>query len=106
MIISMRRQRLFYTLIPVGLLILVTLTACKKRRAFKEENGQVPVDMQMVQAENDAAVTAVNVAVMDQYLLRGKSSGPVEAEDVFGTDKCGLKIDTTKLFSGIAFLNY
>src|SRR5687768_2738380 len=102
----MKTCKLFTGITIAGLLILIFLSACKKKRAYKEEDGQVPVDVTMLEAENDAALSSVNVAIMDHHLLRGRSSAQSSAQEALALEKCGLTVDTTKLFSGIVTLNY
>ena len=96
-------------LVPAILLfctaVVFFFTGCKKKRAFKEETGQVTVDNRTTQGENDEAIKDVNIVIMEQYLLRGKSA-IAQAPLTSTTSVCGIKLDTTGLMKGILTLNY
>lgn len=85
--------------------VLFVVVSCKKKRVFKEENGQAADDVRTVQAQNDEVAKDVNVAIMEQSLLRGKSASP-STESAFKTELCGVVIDTLSMYSGITRLNY
>jgi hypothetical protein len=94
-----------YAICAVLLLFLAGIQAgCKKKREFNGESGQSSVDARMVQGENDEVVKDVNIAIMEDFLLRGRSS--VQTSQVAGTSLCGVILDTTKVMSGIITLNY
>jgi hypothetical protein len=91
-------------------MLLWSFSACKKKQAFKNENGQVTVDNRVTQGENDEAIKDVNIVIMEQNVLRGKSSG-TQAPYTATTSICGVKLDTTGLLKGtgpggIIILNY
>jgi hypothetical protein len=84
---------------------VIFFAGCKKKRAFKEETGQVTVDNMTTQCENDEAVKDINIVILEQYLLRGKSASP-QAMMISTTSVCGVKLDTTGRPGGIITLNY
>lgn len=83
-------------------LFLIVVSSCKKKRAYKNENGQSAEDVRSVQSQNDEAMKDVNIALMEQPLLRGKST----SGGTFKTELCGVDIDTTDVYKGITRLNY
>ncbi len=80
----------------------IILSACKKRTAFKEEDGQVCVDVFNLRTENDAVLNDINSAIENQNLIRGKGLTTEQLMASF----CGLNMDTTKVLNGIITLNY
>lgn len=82
------------------LLILVSITACKKKKAFKEENAQTSVDVRMFHGQNDEALADINLAIMGQSLLRGRG------EETSLESICGLDLDTALVYKGILHLVY
>ena len=91
---------------PVLVLFLfVGITAgCKKKREFNSESAQSSVDARMAQGENDEGVKDVNIAIMEDFLLRGRESSL--GGQPAGTSLCGVTLDTTKVMSGILTLKY
>jgi hypothetical protein len=76
-------------------------SACKKKKAFKEEDGQAATDARMAQGQNDEAYKDINIAIMEQSLLRGKGTAGAG-----NTEICGVTIDTLEIFQGVIKLNY
>jgi len=90
------------------LLLLATslvFTACKKRKAFNDEDGQSSIDNRNVQSENDAAINDVNDVISNQPSLHGRSASPTGAQGVTG-NICGLSVDTAASVAGSVKLNY
>jgi hypothetical protein len=72
----------------------IMLVSCKKKKAFKDEDGQVTVDNRMTQGENDEAIKDINIVILEQSFLRGKSASPQTI--LTGTTSiCGINLDTT-----------
>lgn len=84
------------------LAILLIVSSCKKKKQFKEEDGQVSIDNRDAMAENDAATKDINDAVSKQSALRGKGASTSEVTE----EICGLTVDTTGLHLGTIKLNY
>ncbi len=101
----MNKNKLFCLAGFIALSMLLTFTACKKRKAFKEEDGQTSVDNKNVVGENDAAISDVNDVIGDQPLLHGRSSSTNATSGVTG-NACGLTIDTNGLSKGSVTLIY
>ncbi len=77
---------------------------CSKKREFNEESAQSTVDARMVQGESDEVIKDVNIAIMEDFLLRGRSLNQVM--QIAGTSLCGVILDTSKVLSGILTLQY
>jgi hypothetical protein len=101
----MRNRRLIPVLLMLAASLLLPFAGCKKKRAFKEETGQVTVDNRVTQGENDEAIKDVNIVILEQHLLRGKSAFP-QTILTSTTSICGVKLDTTLESKGIITLNY
>jgi len=90
---------------PVLLLFLTGIeTGCKKKKEFNQESAQSCVDARMVQGENDEVVKDINIAIMEDFLLRGR--GTSQPAQVAATSLCGVTLDTTKVTSGILTMLY
>jgi hypothetical protein len=85
------------------LIIVFIAGSCKKKKAFKEEDGQDTVDARMTQGQNDEAIKDANIAVMESALLRGKGTGVTGSST---TEICGATIDTFSLLQGSIKINY
>lgn len=92
--------------VVVLVLMLLVWAGCKKKRAFNEESGQATVDARMAQGENDEVVKDINIAIMEDFLLRGRLMGEAGGMGETATSICGVKLDTSKVSSGILVLNY
>jgi hypothetical protein len=93
--------------IKAGLLCIALfffISSCKKKRAFNEEDAQSTVDNRMAQGENDEALKDVEIAIMEQYLLRGRGTG--SPDSTTSSSLCGVAVDTTQILNGIVRLNY
>lgn len=89
--------------IIILLCTVLFMGACKKRRAFNDEDGQSSVDAISAAAANDEVMSDVNAAIGGQSLLRGKSS---EVNGSIFPLPCGLSIDTLNIIHGMVKLNY
>ncbi len=77
----MKTNKLILALAAVLMVSSVAFTSCKKKKAFKEENGQSSEDSRNVQTENDAAVNEINTEVGNVANLhgRGEASNGINA---------------------------
>lgn len=91
--------------IPMALIMLASVS-CKKRKDFKEEDGQDTFDARTVQGENDGAISDANTVLADQELLIGRPVSGQKLSKTMGIPICGLSVDTTSVTSGILFLNF
>lgn len=99
MTFNKRFVRFFVLLIP----LLLIVGSCKKKKAFKAEDGQSSVDARMLQGHNDEVISDINSVIMNQALIRGRNS---ELTGVMGKELCGVDIDTVDVYRGIVRLNY
>lgn len=88
----MNRTKHRYIVFFLLFLIISMITACKKKKAFKNENAQTSVDVRMFQGQNDAALSDINEAIMGQSLMRGRGTDWVETHQ---SVICGLDQDTS-----------
>ena len=93
----------FVKLLVLFLPVVFVLSSCKKKKAFKEENGQTAEDIRRVQVQCSEVVTDINITIMEQSLLRGKGLSETETA---ATQLCGVVVDTSSVFKGITRLNY
>lgn len=96
--------------ILLGLAALVlasglVFTSCKKKKAFKNEDGQASADTRTAQGENDAAVSDINDVISNQPLLHGRTNGTQGTNGIMG-NICGLSVDTNGAYMGSIKLNY
>ena len=89
--------------LSISFLLIITLSSCKKKKAFKDENAQISVDTRMFQGQTDQAMADINLAIMGQPLLRGRSS---ELSETTLEVICGLEQDTSLVYQGIFRLIY
>lgn len=93
----------FYTRVVLFCALLLFFTGgCKKKKAFNEENGQAAEDVRRTQEHNDEVVSDINIAIMEQPLLRGGPSSQPTKE----TELCGVNIDSAGIYMGVLELNY
>jgi hypothetical protein len=102
------KTKLFAALIIASAILTLGLTGCKKKKAFKEENGQTSEDSRTVQGENDAVMNDVNIEI-GKTSLRGKSVSANEAEAIkqalsIATD--AYTIDSADVANGSIKINY
>ncbi len=93
-------KRELFKILVLFLVLVFAVSGCKKRRAFKEEDGQSAVDVFNFGAANDAVLVDVNNAMAEQPLIRGKGTG------IQLLDTCGVEADTGSVYTGIIVLNY
>lgn len=98
-------KRIAITLSLFAFAALLTVTGCKKRKAFKNEDGQASADTRVAQGEDDAAISDVNQTISENILLNGKTSSPQTINGVLG-NICGLSVDTNGAYQGSIVLNY
>lgn len=82
-------------------------TACKKRKAFKNEDGEASSDSRNVITENEAAVNDINTEVGNNLKLHGRSSsGASSLQSALGISATGYMVDTTGAYLGTIKINY
>jgi hypothetical protein len=84
---------------------LLFMASCKKRQAFKNEDGQTSIDNRNVQSENDNAVSDINNVISNQPLMNGRTASPSNTNGVL-SNICGLVVDTTGAHLGTITLNF
>jgi len=99
------KNKLVYVLSLVVLSGSLVFTSCKKRKEFKNEDGQTSADNRTTQSENDNAINDANQAISDQPLLHGRTGPQNAIAGVMGTI-CGMTVDTNGLYMGKVTLNY
>lgn len=85
--------------------LALTFTSCKKRQAFKKEDGECTADSRTAQGENDQAVSDINDVVSNQPLMHGRTNGTNGTNGILG-NICGLTVDATNANIGSITLNY
>jgi hypothetical protein len=70
----MKTNKLFLTTAAFLVIGSLAFTSCKKKQAFKEEDGQSSVDNRNVQQETDAAITEINAEVGSVANLHGRGA--------------------------------
>ena len=101
----MKNSRPFYSFGLILLAAILTFSACKKRRAFNEEDGQTAIDNKNVMSENDAALSDVNDIISSRAMLSGRSSSTSGIMGITG-NACGLTIDSVDINQGSVKLVY
>jgi hypothetical protein len=102
----MKTTRLFYSLGLILLATILSFTACKKRKAFNDEDGQSSIDNKNAMSENDAAIGDVNDIISSRdYLSGGRSSGTSGVMGVTG-NACGMTLDSLDMNQGSVKLVY
>jgi len=105
----MKTKALLGSVLIAAMALTLGLTSCKKRKAFKNEDGQASADSRTVQGENDAAVSDINTVVGDNAMLHGRTSSPngINAlQSALGITATGYTIDTTGAYQGTIKINY
>jgi hypothetical protein len=103
----MKSNKLILSLSILAIAGSMVFTSCKKRKAFKEEDGQTSIDNRDVQSENDMAATDVN-DIVSTSALKGKGAGingTFDAKGVSG-NVTDATLDTTNISSGILVINF
>lgn len=102
-------KKIIYSLSIIALASGLAFTSCKKKKAFKDEDGQSSADNRSVQTENDAAVNDINTEVGNNALLHGRSvygSQSAAIQKALGINATGYTIDTTGAYQGTIKINY
>lgn len=96
--ITTGRSLLILLLVP-----FLFMSACKKKRAFNEEDAQDSVDVRSEMGEIDEVLKDLNTVISEQFLLRGR---PAKGITSSSTTVCGALVDTTRLTSGLVVITY
>jgi hypothetical protein len=109
----MKTKTILSSIMVAALALTLGLTGCKKKKAFKNEDGQSSSDNRNVQSENDAAVSDVNTELgKTSCPLYGRTtnaygtSGTNELYKVLGITAVPYVIDTNGASTGTIKLNY
>ena len=105
----MKKTNLIYSLSLVLIAFALTFTSCKKKKEFKNENGQASSDNRTVQSENDAAVNDINTEIGANNFLHGRTGAPSATNDLHSTLKItatGYTVDTVGAYLGTIKINY
>ena len=105
----MKKNKLIYSLSLLVLAGSLVFTSCKKKKAFKEEDGQTSADNKSVQSENDAAVNEINTEAGNNTLLHGRSSsaaGVNGLQALLGITALSYSVDTNGAHLGTIKINY
>jgi hypothetical protein len=100
----MKTKSIFYSLSALLLVGTLTFTGCKKKKAFKNEDGQSSEDNRTMQSENDAALSDIN-DVMASSSLKGKGANSYDAKGVTG-NVCGASLDSANVGNGVIQINF
>lgn len=101
----MNTKKFLLGLSALLLLSGLVFTSCKKKKAFKNEDGQASADTRTAQGENDAAVSDINDVMSNQPLMHGRTNGTSATNGIMG-NICGLSVDTNGAYQGTVLLNY
>jgi hypothetical protein len=103
----MKTNKLIYTLSLFLLIGSLSLTSCKKKKAFKEEDGQTSADNRSAQGELDGGVSDANSAIQADVALNGRMAGSDELQRAM-SGPCGTtySVDTTGKYMGSVTLVY
>jgi hypothetical protein len=99
------KKNLIYLALIFASILTLTLVGCKKKKAFKNEDGQASTDSRTAQGENDAAISDVNDVVSNQPLLHGRAADVQSTNGILG-NICGLTVDTNGAYVGTVQLNF
>jgi hypothetical protein len=108
----MKTTKLILTTATILMCGALVFTSCKKKKAFKEEDGQTTVDNRDVQTENDAANGDIN-DITSTSALQNKGTATFDAKGVTGNVQ-DVVLDTinvhstgsmTLTFNGTAYNN-
>lgn len=102
------KTRLFTLLITATAVLMLGVTGCKKKKEFKQENGQASEDSRTAQSENDAAMSDVNTEIV-KTSLKGKGTITDESAVIYkalGITTLPYTIDSTGINNGTIKINY
>ena len=102
---KMTTKKILLSLSVLMFISALTFTGCKKKKAFKNEDGQTSADTRTAQGENDAAVNDIHDVISNQPLLHGRVSGTQGTNGIMG-NICGLSVDTNGAYLGSVLLVY
>jgi hypothetical protein len=102
----MKSNKVVYALSLMILTGSLVFTSCKKRKEFKEENGQTSTDNRTAQSENDNAMNDANSVIYDQPMMHGRTGPSANVMGISSTTICGLTVDTNGIHLGKITLNY
>lgn len=102
----MKTKSLLFVISGALVASALTFTSCKKRKAFKDEDGQASTDNRTVQSENDAAINDVNAEVSNSAFLHGRTSGAASIKSALGITSAGYSVDTNGAHLGTIKINY
>jgi hypothetical protein len=102
---NMKTKHIFSVMTIIILSGFFFMTSCKKRQAFKNEDGQTSIDNRNVQSENDNTVSDINNVISNQPLMNGRTASPSSTNGVLN-NICGLVLDTTGAHIGTITLNF
>jgi hypothetical protein len=97
-------KKIIYSLSIVALASGLIFTSCKKKKAFKEEDGQSSEDNRSVQSENDAAMNDIN-DIVSSSSLKGKNAGAYSSSGITG-NVCGVTVDSVNINTGTILLGF
>lgn len=100
----MKKSKLIYSLSLVIMVAALIFTSCKKKKAFKEEDGQCSTDNRNVQTENDNANNDINKVISENNLLHGRTYAATSGSDfinkTLGINANPYTIDTNGAYMG------
>lgn len=97
-------KKIIYSLSIIALASGLMFTSCKKKKAFKEEDGQSSTDNRNVQTENDNAISNIN-DIVSSSSLKGKNAGAFNAKGVTGTITDAV-IDSVNISTGSILITF
>ena len=103
----MKSNKLVYALALLVLSGSLALTSCKKKKEFKNEDGQASADSRSAQGELDGGVSDANSVIQNDALLNGRTVNSEELSKIL-TGPCSnvYTVDTTGRYMGKITLNY
>lgn len=100
----------FIFLLLLNLMVSSTgFYSCKKKKAFKEEDGQASTDNRNVQLENDNTTNEINSEVGNNVLMNGRissSNGVNTLQTALGISATGYSVDVSSSNIGSIQINY
>lgn len=101
----MKTKKILLGLSVIVLSSLILFTGCKKRAAFKKEDGQSSIDNRNAQSETDNIISDINNVVGNESKLNGRVASPSSTNGVLAAI-CGLVVDTNGVSTGTIKLNF